>query len=75
MDFTPSPEVATLRERVLDFLDEHYFPVEAEIMEAMDAEVGARRPLPGEPGRDPRAGQGRGALEPLHARQGVRARA
>ena len=31
MDFTPSPEVATLRERVLDFLDENFFPVEQEI--------------------------------------------
>ena len=46
MDFTPSPEVAKLRERVLDFLDEHYFPVEAEIMAAMDAEVGPGVPYP-----------------------------
>src|SRR5258706_4153677 len=46
MDFTPTPEVAKLRERVLDFLDEHYFPVEREIMEAMDAEVGPGVPYP-----------------------------
>jgi acyl-CoA dehydrogenase len=40
MDFSPSPEVATLRERVLDFMDEHVYPVEREVMEALDAEVG-----------------------------------
>ena len=39
MDFKPSPEVETLRERVLDFMDEHVYPQEREIMEAMDAEV------------------------------------
>ena len=57
MDFSPSPEVAALRERVLDFMDAHVYPVERELMEALDAEVGARRRLPGEPGRDPRAGE------------------
>ncbi len=46
MDFTPSPEVAELRERLLDFLDEHYFPVEREIMAAIDAEVGPGVPYP-----------------------------
>jgi acyl-CoA dehydrogenase len=46
MDFSPSPEVAKLRERVLDFLDEHYFPVEREVMEAIDAEVGPGVPYP-----------------------------
>lgn len=40
MDFTPSPQVATLRERVLDFMDAEIYPVEREIMEALDAEVG-----------------------------------
>ena len=35
----------------------------------------ARRPLPEDPGRDPRAGQVRGALEPLHARRALRPRA
>src|SRR5262249_9117639 len=39
MDFNPSPEVAKLRERVLDFIDEEIYPQEREIMEALDAEV------------------------------------
>ena len=72
MDFKPSPEVATLRERILDFMDAEIYPQEREIMEALDAEVGARRPLPEDPGRDPREGEGRGALEPLHARRALR---
>jgi acyl-CoA dehydrogenase len=46
MDFSPSPEVATLRERVLDFMDEHVYPVEREVMEALDAEVGPGVPYP-----------------------------
>jgi acyl-CoA dehydrogenase len=46
MDFTPSPEVATLRERVLDFMDEHVYPAEREIMEALDDEVGPGVPYP-----------------------------
>jgi acyl-CoA dehydrogenase len=46
MDFTPSPEVVELRERVLDFLDEEYYPQEREIMEAIDAEVGPGVPYP-----------------------------
>jgi acyl-CoA dehydrogenase len=40
MDFTPSPEVASLRERVLDFMDAEIYPVERELMEALDDEVG-----------------------------------
>jgi acyl-CoA dehydrogenase len=40
MDFTPSPQVATLRERVLDFMDAEVYPVEREIMDGLDAEVG-----------------------------------
>jgi acyl-CoA dehydrogenase len=40
MDFNPSPEVAQLRERVLDFMDAEIYPQEREIMEALDAEVG-----------------------------------
>jgi len=40
MDFTPSPEVAALRERILDFMDAEIYPAEREIMEAIDAEVG-----------------------------------
>lgn len=40
MDFTPTPEVAELRERVLDFIDAEIYPAERELMEAIDAEVG-----------------------------------
>ncbi len=46
MDFNPSPEVAELRERVLDFMDEEIYPQEREIMEALDEEVGAGVPYP-----------------------------
>ena len=46
MDFKPSPEVAQLRERVLDFMDAEIYPQEREIMEALDEEVGARVPYP-----------------------------
>ncbi len=47
MDFNPSPEVAELRERVLDFMDAEIYPREREIMEALDAEVGPGVPYPG----------------------------
>jgi len=46
MDFTPSPQVATLRERVLDFMDAEVYPVEREIMAGLDAEVGPGVPYP-----------------------------
>ncbi|MFL5898878.1 MAG: acyl-CoA dehydrogenase family protein [Solirubrobacterales bacterium] len=46
MDFNPSPEVAQLRERVLDFMDEEVYPHEREIMEALDEEVGPGVPYP-----------------------------
>jgi acyl-CoA dehydrogenase len=46
MDFKPSPEVATLRERVLDFMDAEIYPVEREIMAALDKEVGPGVPYP-----------------------------
>jgi len=46
MDFNPSPEVASLRERVLDFMDAELYPQEREIMEALDAEVGPGVPYP-----------------------------
>jgi acyl-CoA dehydrogenase len=46
MDFNPSPEVAELRERVLDFMDEEIYPQEREIMEALDEEVGPGVPYP-----------------------------
>jgi acyl-CoA dehydrogenase len=46
MDFTPSPEVAQLRERVLDFMDAEIYPQEREIMEALDDEVAPGVPYP-----------------------------
>jgi acyl-CoA dehydrogenase len=46
MDFKPSPEVAELRERVLDFMDNEIYPREREVMEALDAEVGPGVPYP-----------------------------
>jgi acyl-CoA dehydrogenase len=46
MDFNPSPEVAALRERVLDFMDEQVYPQERELMEALDAEVKPGVPYP-----------------------------
>jgi len=46
MDFTPSPEVAQLRERVLDFMDAEIYPQERELMEALDAEVRPGVPYP-----------------------------
>jgi acyl-CoA dehydrogenase len=46
MDFSPTPEVAELRGRVLDFLDDEYYPHEREVMEAMDAEIGPGVPYP-----------------------------
>ena len=46
MDFNPSPQVEALRERILDFMDDQIYPQEREIMEALDAEVGARVPYP-----------------------------
>jgi len=46
MDFTPSPEVTSLRERVLDFMDAEIYPVERELMEALDDEVGPGTPYP-----------------------------
>ncbi|MDX6589948.1 MAG: acyl-CoA dehydrogenase [Solirubrobacterales bacterium] len=46
MDFTPSPEVDALRERVLDFMDAEIYPAEREIMEAIDDEVAPGVPYP-----------------------------
>ena len=39
MDFTPSDRVTELLERVGSFLDEHYYPRERELIEALDEEV------------------------------------
>ena len=46
MDFKPSPQVETLRERILDFMDAQIYPQEREIMEALDAEVAPGVPYP-----------------------------
>jgi acyl-CoA dehydrogenase len=40
MDFAPSDRVATLLDRVREFMEEHVDPVEREAMEAFDEEVG-----------------------------------
>jgi acyl-CoA dehydrogenase len=45
-DFTPSPQVDSLRERIRAFLDEHVYPVEREAMQALDAEVAPGVPYP-----------------------------
>jgi acyl-CoA dehydrogenase len=46
VDFKPSPEVAALRERVLDFMDDNVYPQERQIMEGLDAEVASGVPYP-----------------------------
>jgi acyl-CoA dehydrogenase len=46
MDFTPTPEIERLRERVRAFLDEHYYPVEMETLRALDEEIAAGVPYP-----------------------------
>ena len=46
MDFEPTAEVAALRERILDFMGEHLYPQELEIMAALDAEVATGVPYP-----------------------------
>jgi acyl-CoA dehydrogenase len=39
MDFALSPRVEQLRDRISGFLDEHLYPVEAEVLRALDEEV------------------------------------
>ncbi len=46
MDFSVSPRVEELRDRVRAFLDEHVYPVEPEGMRALDREVGPGTPYP-----------------------------
>jgi acyl-CoA dehydrogenase len=46
MDFSVSPRVEELRDRVRAFLDEHVYPVELEGMRALDREVGPGTPYP-----------------------------
>src|ERR671933_367905 len=46
MDFSPSPQVEELRERIAAFLDQHVYPVELEALRALDEEVGPGKPYP-----------------------------
>jgi acyl-CoA dehydrogenase len=46
VDFKPSPEVESLRERIEAFMEEHCYPVEAEAMRALDEEVKPGVPYP-----------------------------
>jgi acyl-CoA dehydrogenase len=46
MDFSPSPQVEQLLERIRSFMDEHVYPNEREAAEAIDEEVGAGVPYP-----------------------------
>ena len=48
MDFEPGDEILELRDRVRAFMDEHIFPREAELHEALDREVGPGVPYPAE---------------------------
>src|SRR4028118_257586 len=46
MDFAPTPRVEELRGRIGAFLDEHLYPVELEVLQALDDEVGPGVPYP-----------------------------
>jgi acyl-CoA dehydrogenase len=46
MDFNPSPQVESLRERIRAFMDEHVYPVELEAVRALDEEVAPGVPYP-----------------------------
>jgi len=46
MDFEAGPEITALRDRVRAFLDEHVFPREFELTEAIDGEVAPGVPYP-----------------------------
>jgi acyl-CoA dehydrogenase len=46
MDFKPSPQVEELLGRVRAFMEEHVYPVEAEVMQALDDEVKPGVPYP-----------------------------
>jgi acyl-CoA dehydrogenase len=47
VDFSPSPQVEQLLERIRSFMEEHVYPNEAEAMRALDDEVGPGVPYPG----------------------------
>ena len=44
MDFNPTPQVETLRERIKEFNEEHIFPVEMDLLRALDEEVTVQTP-------------------------------
>jgi acyl-CoA dehydrogenase len=46
MDFSPSPQVESLLERIREFMDAHVYPNERAVMEGLDEEVGAGVPYP-----------------------------
>jgi acyl-CoA dehydrogenase len=48
MDFTPTPQVESLLERIKDFNEEHVYPAEMELLKAIDEEVTVEtgRPYP-----------------------------
>src|SRR5829696_5768588 len=46
MDFSPSDRVKTLTDRLNAFLDEHVYPVEMDVLQALDDEVGPGVPYP-----------------------------
>jgi alkylation response protein AidB-like acyl-CoA dehydrogenase len=46
MDFSPSDRVIALIDRLNEFLDAHVYPVEAELLHALDEEVGPGVPYP-----------------------------
>ncbi len=44
MDFNPTPQVESLLERIKEFNEEHVFPVEMELLRALDEEVTVQTP-------------------------------
>jgi acyl-CoA dehydrogenase len=46
VDFSPSPQVESLLERIREFMDAHVYPSEREVMEALDEEVRPGVPYP-----------------------------
>ncbi len=67
MDFSLSPKVVQLQKRVSDFMNEHVYPIEKRVEEEMSVH-GKEHTEPRDAKRGPQEGQGRGAVEPVHAR-------
>jgi acyl-CoA dehydrogenase len=44
MDFTPTPQVESLLERIREFNEEHVYPIEMELLKALDEEVTVETP-------------------------------